>query len=276
MTNKLFFFLFSFLIGFQGVFSQEKKSSPYKTQLWKDGAWITAGVGLNVLGFTLIQNKDYLTEAEVHALSKDDIWAIDRWAAGYNSPSADELSYIPFYGSFALPFGFLAGERERNNIGQIAVLYIETMATAGAFFTITAGAIQKSRPLVYDTALEMSERLDNDAQRSFIAGHTTATAAATFFTAKVFSDFHPDSKAIPYIWAGAATIPAFVGYLRIKGGKHFLTDNLAGYVVGAACGILIPQLHKRGNENLDVYPTANFNINGTGINTQGLSISYKF
>ena len=34
--------------------------------------------------------------------------------------------------------------------------------------------------------------------------------------------------------------------------------------------------HKKGKENIDLYPTANFNVNGTGINTKGLALTYKF
>lgn len=266
--------VFCFLLNFSG--NSQNDNSPYETDFWKDGAWITTGVGLNVVGFSLIQNKDYLTEAEVNALDKNEIWGIDRWAAGYSSKKDDALSYIPFYGSFALPLAFLAGENERHNFGQIAVMYVETMATTGALFTITAGAVQKARPLVYDESLPMNERTDKDAQRSFFAGHAAATAAATFFAAKIFNDFNPDSKALPYVWAGAAAIPAFVGYLRITSGKHFLTDSLIGLGVGAAAGILIPEIHKKQNKVLDVYPTANFNVNGTGINTKGLALSYSF
>ena len=46
------------------------------------------------------------------------------------------------------------------------------------------------------------------------------------FTAKVFNDFNPDSPARPFVWAGAVAVPAYVGYLRTKAGKHFLTDNI--------------------------------------------------
>lgn len=255
--------------------SQEKKS-PYQTDLLKDGIWIATGLGLNAVGVLMIQNKDPLTEAEVLALNKEDIWKIDRWAAGNYSKKDDELSYLPFYASFALPIAFLPSDAERNNFGQISVLYLETMATVGAMFTITAGAVYKSRPLVYNESLPMSERRDKDAQRSFFGGHVAATSAATFFTAKVYQDFNPNSRAIPYIWTGAVAIPVFVGYLRTTSGKHFLTDSLIGFGVGAATGILVPEIHKKTNENMNLYPTAAFNINGTGLNSRGLALTYTF
>jgi len=272
--NKNFYFLLLGLISFN--VSAQEKNSPYQTDFWKDGAWIAGSVGLNVLGVITIQNKPDLTETELANLNGDDIWGINRGAVGNYSEEADELSYIPFYASFATPLLMLLGENERSNFGQISVMFIETMATTGAFFTITAGNIQKSRPLVYNENLSTEDRLDSDAQRSFFAGHTAATAAATFFTAKVFHDFNPDSPAVPFVWAGAVAVPAYVGYLRTKAGKHFFTDNLIGFGIGAACGILVPEIHKIGNEKLDIYPTVNTNVMGTGIDTKGIGFNYTF
>ncbi|TDN82152.1 PAP2 superfamily protein [Salegentibacter sp. 24] len=266
----LSFFCFSLVVT---TYAQD---SPYTTKAWEDAAYITGAIGLNILGFTFIQNKEALTEAEVAELDKNDIAGINRWAAGNYSEKADAASYIPFYAALGMPLAFLPSQAERNNFGQISVLFVETMATTGVFYTMSAGLVDKSRPLVYNKELPISERTEAGAQRSFIAGHTAVAAAGSFFAAKIFNDFHPNSKAVPYVWGGAAGFSVLMGYLRTKAGKHFLTDNIAGMLVGAASGILIPELHKKGNENIDVYPTANFNINGTGINTKGLGFSYKF
>lgn len=255
---------------------QKKNESPYETSFVKDGVWITSAIGLNFLGVKLIQDKDDLTFDELNNLSKDDIWGVDRWAAGYYSEKANDDSYIPFYASFVLPIALLINENERSNAGQISVLFVETMATTGALFTITAGLVQKSRPLVYNESLDPELRIDSDEQRSFFAGHTAATAAGTFFAAKVFNDFNPDSPLKPFVWGVAAAIPASVGYMRIKAGKHFLTDNLIGYAVGAASGILIPELHKKANKNLQIYPTTSFNQGEYNFTTQGLGMSYQF
>lgn len=270
MMKRFIIFLF-LALGLASI-SAQNTSSPYKTGFWKDGAWITTGVGLNVAGLLLIQNKDELTPMELSNLDKNDIWGIDRFAAGNYSSNADELSYIPMYASFATPLLLLIGEDERQNFGQISVMFIETMATTGALFTLSAGLVKKSRPLVYNTSLPEEERTEASAQRSFFAGHTASTAAATFFTAKVFQDFNPDSPAIPYVWIGAAAVPAFVGYLRLEAGKHFLTDNIIGYGVGALCGILIPEIHKIGNENVAVYPAVN-KVGETGLTSTGIGVN---
>lgn len=275
---KKILFTFLSLLIVTSIFAQDqvKSDSPYETKFWTDAPIIAGTVGLNVAGVMFIQNKEDLTDYQLSQRDKNDIWGIDRWAAGNYSLEADRVSYIPFYGSFALPIAFLAAGETRSNIGQISVMYVESMATAGAMFTITAGLVDKSRPLVYNPNVSKEERIEAGAQRSFFAGHVAATAAATFFTAKIFNDFYPDSPLKPYVWGAATAISGYVGYLRIEAGKHFLTDSVVGLVVGASAGILIPELHKKENKNLSLYPTYQQDVLGSGYDVQGLGLSYRF
>ncbi|WP_234461954.1 phosphatase PAP2 family protein [Pedobacter segetis] len=257
----------TFLLVGNQAFSQSE--SPYETKFKNDGPAVVTGLGLSYLGLTLIKNKAALSPAEVASKNKDDVFFIDRFSAGTFRDKADKQSYYPFYGSFAVaPIIALIDGKQRSHYGQVSVMFIETMSAAAASFTIAAGLVKRSRPLVYNTSLPLGDRQDKDAQRSFFAGHTTATAAATFFAAKVFNDFNPDSKLKPYVWTAAALVPAVVGYQRLRAGKHFLTDNLLGYAVGAGFGILIPELHKKTNKSgLSIAPVM-------GLNYQGLGMTY--
>lgn len=231
------------------VFGQTEKNKVYETS-WVDGVVTGAGIGFSYWGLTLLQDKDGLSEEYLEWVAmnpeaaKADIPKFDRWAAGNFSEGANKASDIPFYGSFALPLLYLTHERTRSDFGQIGLLYVETMAITGTLFTQVAGRTNRDRPLVYNNDPNNGDRADDNAEDSFFAGHTAATAAASFFAAKVFNDYFPESTAKPYVWAGAALIPATVGYLRLRAGKHFLSDNLLGYGVGAATGILVPHLHK--------------------------------
>ena len=271
MNLKSFYTLVLLSLFLENLVSAQEQSSPYKTSLKTDAPIVAGLVGLNVLGLSIIKNKDELTLAQLNALNKEDIFFIDRGTAGNFSDKADKDSYIPFYASFAAaPIMAFLNKNQRSHTGQVMVLFVETMAVTGAAFTLTAGLVDRSRPLVYNTSLPVEDRIDKDAQRSFFAGHTAATAAASFFVAKVFQDFNPDSRAKPYVWAAAAAVPATVGYLRLKAGKHFLSDNLLGYAIGAGAGILVPQLHKKNNKtNVSLTPAMGFNY-------QGLSLKYQF
>ena len=253
----------SLIISFS-AFAQN--DSPYKTSLKADGPIILGSLGLGVLGLNMIKNKESLTSAEVAAKSPGDVNGFDRFSAGDFSDKADKNSYIPFYASFAAPVVMLLNKNESKKAGQILVLFTESMAITGAMFSLSAGSIQRSRPFVYGTAAPMDKRMDKDSQRSFYAGHTAATATATFFLAKVFQDFNPDSRAKPYVWAGAAIVPAAVGYLRLRAGQHFLSDNLLGYALGAGVGILVPQLHKKGStSNFSLSPSMNPDYKGATV-----------
>lgn len=261
--KSIIYIIFSFLI-LSSASAQE--NSPYETSLKVDGPVILGSLGLGYLGLNMIKNKDALTTAELSAKSKDDVNGFDRFTAGNFSERADKDSYIPFYASFAAPVAMLLNKNESKKAGQIMVLFTESMAITGALFSISAGSVYRSRPLVYSTTAPMDKRMDSDSQRSFYAGHTAATATATFFLAKVFQDFNPESGARPYVWAGAALVPAAVGYLRLKAGQHFLSDNLVGYAVGAGIGILVPQLHKKGsNSSFSLNPSMNPEYKGATL-----------
>lgn len=274
--NRFLALCLSLNIFFQSAFAQvtardKDIKTPYKTSLVKDGAIIAGGVGLTALGVNLIQNKNNLTIAKLATKTLDRVPFFDRGSAGFYSEKADNDSYIPFQASFGMPvFMALINKNERHKIGQILVLYTETMAITGALFTMSTGNVYRSRPYVYNTSLSIEKRSDKNAQRAFFAGHTAATAAATFFMAKVFRDFNPGSKAVPYVWAFAASVPAVVGYLRYKAGMHFLSDNLLGYAIGAGAGIFVPQLHKsKMLKNVNFAPQA-------GVNSAGLAVTYRF
>ncbi|UZH55123.1 phosphatase PAP2 family protein [Salinimicrobium tongyeongense] len=271
----LFCFTFSTYSQSYTNYNNDTSRSPYKISWKLDAPWVGVGLGLNVLGLKLIQDKDDLSLEELNDLSKDDVPGIDRFLAGNYSENADKVSYYPFYGSFAVPVIMMVADKNmRSNAGQISVMFVESMATTGALFTITAGVVDRARPLAYNSSVPEGERREAGAQRSFFAGHTAATASASFFAAKIYHDFYPDSAAKPYVWTAAALVPAWVAYLRAEAGKHFLTDNIVGYAVGAASGILIPELHKKKDRSIDVAPTMGIDIEGNEY--QGLSLQYSF
>ena len=224
---------------------------PYKVKVGKDLGITLAGMAGSGAGLYLISNKDKLTPEEVASLNKNDVNKFDRFTAGNYDPDAKAFSNIPFYGSFAVPLVLLADKKVFDHGGKVFLLYAETMAITGTVYAMTVGLVDRKRPLTYKNDAPENEELQKDrrsknARNSFFAGHTAASASACFFTAKVFSDFNPDSKWKPVVWGAAAVVPAVVGYNRLKAGKHFLSDNLIGYALGTGIGILVPQLHKTG------------------------------
>ena len=138
----------------------------------------------------------------------------------------------------------MLGRAPRHRALVLGTLLAETMLLNDGLTKVTKVIIRRNRPLTYNSEFADDSRQANDARQSFVSGHTSNTAALSFFTAKVFHDLYPDSRWRPYVWAGAATIPLVTGYARYRAGKHFPTDIVAGYALGATLGILIPQWHK--------------------------------
>lgn len=248
-----------------------KPFSPYSTNFKTEAIIIGSSVAANFIGFQLIKNKKDLTPAELANKKSDKLLFMDKWNAGFYSEKADRDSYILFNGSYVYPIAvMLLDKKQRSKFGQLAVLYVETIGITGGMYTLTAGLVYRSRPFVYGEKAPLEKRLDKGGHRSFYGGHVATTAALSFFTAKVFSDFHPNSKAKPYVWTVAAILPAVMAYERFKAGYHFLSDSMLAYALGAATGYLVPHLHK--NKSLQ-----NFSLTPTVVGgAQGLSLVYNF
>jgi membrane-associated phospholipid phosphatase len=194
-------------------------------------------------------NKHKLTTDEITHLESIDVNAFDRSAIKYYSVSAAGTSDVLMISSLAMPFVLLLDKNIRGNSWQTGVLYFETLVFASVGINLSKGLVSRPRPYVYNPSVPESEKQKTDATNSFFSGHTTISAASTFFAAKVFSDYNPDSKWKPAVWIGAAAIPLATGFYRYRAGKHFPTDVILGYCWGALSGILIPQLHRQKKVN---------------------------
>ena len=262
------------LVGSGPAALAQEAPSPYKTDLLKDGLIIAGLAGLSGTGLYLVQQKHGLKDDELPRLSKNDVPQIDRFSAGYYSESAQTTSDFLCYGSLVVAPGLLGlSPGSRHRFGQVLGLYVETVLTSEAIFTLSVGNVYRYRPYLYGPE-GGSGRSGKIATNSFFSGHTANAATATFFAAKVFNDFNPDSPARPYVWGAAAVVPAVVAYYRVEAGKHFLTDNILGYVVGATMGVVVPQLHKKsGGMSTSVMPVQGRNVNGYSYS--GLMLSKR-
>lgn len=101
-------------------------------------------------------------------------------------------------------------------------------------------AYRRPRPTQYREGAYVGS---SEHQLSFPSGHSSSAAAAAAAYAVTFGLRHPDS---PWRWivaAAAVGVSGLTGYSRIAGGMHFYSDVLAGVMIGAASGIIVPLLH---------------------------------
>ncbi len=208
-----------------------------------------------LFGFSKIYSKDTSTRAQILALNPQNVAGYNRFGTDLYSEKAEDASDMLFYGSMPLPLLLLLDGKIRPDAGKIGLMYLESMAVTGVLYTSAAYIKDKYRPYAYNPETPMGKRQSGGGKNSFFAGHVALVANASFFTAKVFSDYHPESRArwVFYSVAGLAT--ATTGYLRIRGGLHFLSDVLIGASVGTLNGLLFPKWHRnKGSDRLTLMP----------------------
>jgi len=246
----LFIIFFNFT---QITIAQKKEKATNSERIYRVNKKIEipVTVGLFVLhqfGFKAINNKPVLTDSEVFQLSSENIWKFDRPATQQNysfTQKAHDISDYLLNASVILPAFLAINKNIRKDWLDLLILYGETHAINTSFYIATAALVDRIRPYVYNEEVPIEDKTGHGTKISFFSGHVSTAATASFFMAKVYSDYHP-SIGIKKFWLyGAAIIPpALVGYYRFKAMKHFPTDIITGTVVGAAAGILIPELHK--------------------------------
>lgn len=249
---------------------KEDKEQVYKLKPAVDVPLTAVAAGWTFYGFSAIYSKDASTSQQIQRLNKNDLNGFDGWAAGLHSQKAADASDLFFYGSMPMPLLLLADKHIRNDGFKIGFLYLEAMSVTGLLYTGSAYLVDRYRPLTYSSEVPLEARKSGNNRNSFLAGHPALVATSTFFAAKVFSDYHPDSKLRYAFWGAAIAATGATGYLRHRAGKHFPSDILVGTAVGTLSGILVPQLHKTKlikNQNITLMPFSG--------RSHGLAMTYK-
>ena len=165
-----------------------------------------------------------------------------------------------------MPLTLLVHEDSRMDWKTLGVMWAEVMLIQSGLNTMAKGLTQRTRPYVYDPSTPLSEKMNRNARLSFFSGHTSTTAATSFFVARVFSEYLSNTVPKVLIWTGAAIYPALTGFLRRNSGHHFQTDVIVGYSVGAMIGYFIPGLHKGVSiDKVSFHQSSSNNDVGVGI-----------
>ena len=245
---------------FLAISLQAFAQSPYEVSFKKDLPILTFGFAGASAAVFYDFNINPLDEEGVakRILNPYDINRFDRGAIDNYSSSARRNSDILLFSTYTYPFLFLIDKKCRNNFLPIGVMTAEVFLINGSFTAFTKGFVKRTRPFVYNANVGIEEKLKANARLSFYSGHTSVVSSLSFFSAKVFNDYYPDSKWKPVVWSAAALIPAATGFFRVKGGKHFPTDVITGYITGGLIGYFIPVLHRKKDKDqkvgIQIYP----------------------
>ncbi|MEQ9289011.1 MAG: phosphatase PAP2 family protein [Cyclobacteriaceae bacterium] len=222
---------------------------PYELSLRHEVPFIIASTASLTAGLIAqyANNEKFLNMNEINELDQSGLFFLDRNVVNNNSETA--ASYSDFFRTSMtlLPIYFLSNHHTKEDIWPLVAMSLEVFSTTFGMTSLAKNLAKRPRPFTYNPSVSLDRKLKVDAKRSFFSGHTSHTAAFTFFMAKVVADYHPNMKKglKAMMWGGAVIIPATTAYLRVKAGRHFPTDVLAGYATGAFIGFIVPHLHKK-------------------------------
>lgn len=232
--------------------SSEMEAQYYKLSLKKDATQIAFGAGMMGLSMVLANRSDDSNLSEINLLNSKDLFRIDRGAVNNYSSNAQLASDVILYSSISLPFVTYFSKKCRSDGGAIAIMALETALINNGITNILKASFNRYRPFNYNPNVALENKLRNSSRQSFVSGHTSNATSLAFLTARVLTDLHPYMERKYLVWTVAATIPAAIGYLRIEAGKHFPTDVIGGYIIGAAVGYFVPSMHLVEESNLTI------------------------
>jgi len=145
--------------------------------------------------------------------------------------------------SAGLPLVLLFG-RSGEEILTLSVMYIETLGLAYGFDSLLKSAVVRYRPYAYSSSTP-ADFSNSEITASFPSSHATLAFSAAVFTGYVFDELNPDSNMKVWVWTAGLGVAAVVSTLRVASGDHFVSDVVAGSLIGAASGFLVPFLHER-------------------------------
>lgn len=184
---------------------------------------------------------------------------LDAWVPAHYSRGPAKASDLVLVGTMGLGAALALRDGLRDDEGVVPRGWIiaETLAT-----TLVATDMLKlfwGRPRPYTAVIgdpvvdEMRTGLDSE--MSFPSGHASLTAAAAFSTARMLTLSGSSRRQRVLAWTAAFAAAGSGAALRVAAGKHHPTDVVAGFVLGAGLGWLVPTLHT-ADRRLSVVPTA--------------------
>ncbi|MDH5376750.1 MAG: phosphatase PAP2 family protein [Gammaproteobacteria bacterium] len=195
--------------------------------------------------YSIDQNKTEPTNTDLQALNKEDINSFDRRWAGTWNPEARRISDAALLGAYAVPLGLFSTHKDYKTI---ALLYLETQLVTLSGTNLAKAMVDRYRPYAYGSDAPDSRLYEKDTKRSFFSGHAAHITSNLIFSAKVWSDYHPDQDNT-WVWTAAITASALASWQRVRAGWHYPSDVIAGMLWGGLVGWGVPEW-KMSNNNI--------------------------
>jgi membrane-associated phospholipid phosphatase len=223
--------------------------TPPRPRVWwtADGIVTGAGVALT-LGASLLP-------VDVSGRWNSELLPFDTTCRGRFCSSADSLSDSSAAVTVAVPAALEAGQGFEVATGERLLIYAETLSVTLGIGAVSKVLVGRPRPYFYSTdprVLQFSTREGKETHLSFYSGHAAVTFAAGVSGSLLFTQSSNDRAARATVWGTELFLAGLTSGLRVRAGRHFPTDVLAGILVGTGVGLAGPTLHyaRRGMRGL--------------------------
>lgn len=225
-------------------------ASPFEIDPVTDVTLISSALAVSVFSELSIQSGELDPQApnDTSTLSPLDQWLIEREDRSEGSRVASDVVVWSAMG-YGIAGALMTGLDE--DWGEALVdltLFAETAAFNWAIANLTKLAVRRPRPLAYLEAEGAQVELDTNSALSFYSLHTSFTAGSMATATYIAFARDPEGWAPWVTLGGGIVMTGLVGYFRVDAMSHFPTDVLAGGVVGACIGVLVPHLHRSDTE----------------------------
>jgi membrane-associated phospholipid phosphatase len=223
-----------------------RDEAPFAIDPVTDGTLVVGSLGFYVLETWIISTGEIVPQRPG---SPDRLLAIDRGTVGRTPVSGwGDYSTVGLWGAtvFAAVDPLLSWQRSGRNAALVdAVLYAEALTLTKTFTNITKISMRRPRPSAYRAEAQTGPQAGTDQALSFPSGHTSTVAAVSATATYLAFTRAPGSLRAWTTLGMGILLTASVGYGRVRAGVHFPTDVIAGGLMGAGIGVLVPALHRR-------------------------------
>lgn len=228
--------ILGFFVLIQTIFGQ----NTYQYQKTVDPIF-ALGSGFILVGSIYKQHQvSPLDKSSILALDKNNVNRFDRMACNNWNPSVAKVSDGLALSTGLMYSYFLFKSETRKQIAPIAGVAMQSLFLSQALSNVFKLTL-RNRPYMYNPSVTMEEKIKTDSRMSFFSAHTSTVSSMCFSFALAHQTYFPNKNKV--VWIGAFTVPAIEGLLRVKAGKHYPTDVIAGYFVGLASSLLMHYIH---------------------------------
>jgi len=171
----------------------------------------------------------------------NDINYIDRLSIFPYSEPINMISDIFTYSAILAPSALLATSTDQWI--KIGTIYTESLLLTWGLKELGKSIINRNRPYVYFSNYPEKEIINGDYLDSFPSGHTALAFTGATFNSYVFSKYFKSSPWKKPVIISSYALALGTAVTRVLSGNHYITDVVAGALLGTFSGYIVPWLH---------------------------------